>query len=61
MLVGAFGAIGFSLRGRIPMKAAQKNVYPALASRTNITRSSRIPMNRPLTKKRGASRWAPIT
>ena len=57
MLVGAFGASAFGLRGGIPMEAAQTNVYHAPASRAGITRSTRIPMSHghSLAKKRGAS------
>ena len=58
MLVRAFGASVFGLpwRGGIPMEAAQTNVYhaPKPASCVDITRSTRIPMNHPLAKKRGA-------
>ena len=54
MLVGAFGASAFGLRGGIPMEAAQTNVYHAPASRADITRSTRFPMNHPFAKKRGA-------
>ena len=42
MLVGAFGASAFGLRGGIPMEAAQTNVYHAPASRGDITRSIQI-------------------
>ena len=42
MLVRAFGASAFGLRGGIPMEAAQTNVYHAPASRANITRSTRF-------------------
>ena len=57
MLVREFGASAFGLRGVIPMEAAQMNVYHAPASRADITctRSTRIPMNHLLAKKRGAS------
>ena len=55
MLVRAFDATAFGLRGEIPMEAAQTNVYHAPASRAGISRSTRIPMNHPLAKKRGAS------
>ena len=56
MLVGAFGASAFGLRGGIPMEATQTNVYHdhAPASRVDITRSTRIPMNHPLAKKRAS-------
>ena len=56
MLVQAFGASTFSLRGGIPiiMEAAQANVYRAPASRVDITRSIRMPINHSLAKKRGA-------
>ena len=56
MLVGAFGASAFGLRGGIPMEAAQTNVYHAPASRASITRSIRIHIIHSLAKKRGASR-----
>ena len=39
MLVGAFGAGAFGLRGGIPMEAAQTRLYRATASRADITRS----------------------
>ena len=57
MLVRAFGASAFGLRGGIPMEAAQANVYHAPASRAGITRSTstQIPITRSLAKKRGAS------
>ena len=54
MLVGAFGASAFGLRGGIPMEAARTNVYHAPASRSDITRSIRIPTTHPLAKNRGA-------
>ena len=56
MLVRAFGASAFGLRGGIPMEAAQTNVYHAPASRASITytRSIRIPIIHSLAKKRGA-------
>ena len=56
MLVRAFGASAFGLRGRIPMEAAQlqTNVYHAPASRANITRLIRTPITHSLAKKRGA-------
>ena len=58
MLVRAFGASAFGLRGGIPMhmEAAQANVYHAPAPRAmaSIAHSARPPMNRPLAKKRGA-------
>ena len=54
MLVRAFGASAFGLRGGIPMEAAQANVYHAPASRADITRSIQIHTIRPLAKKRGA-------
>ena len=56
MLVGAFGASAFGLRGGIPMEAAQTSVYDAPASRASITRSIRIHITHPLAKKRGAPR-----
>ena len=42
MLVGAFGASAFGLRGGIPMEAAQlqMSLYRAPASRADITRSN---------------------
>ena len=42
MLVGAFGASAFGLRGGIPMEpeAAQMSLYRAPASRAGITRSN---------------------
>ena len=55
MLVRAFGASAFGLRGRIPMEAAQTNVYHAPASRSDIMRSIRLPIIHSLAKKRGAS------
>ena len=55
MLVGAFGASAFGLRGGIPMEAAQTSLYRAPASRADITRSNRLHINHSLTKKRGAS------
>ena len=55
MLVGAFGASAFGLRGGIPMEAAQTNVSHAPASRSDITRSIRLPIIHSLAKKRGAS------
>ena len=55
MLVRAFGASAFGLRGGIPMEAAQTSSYHAPASRADITRSFRIPHNYSLAKKRGAS------
>ena len=56
MLVRAFGASAFGLRGgiRIPMEAAQMNVYHTPASRAGITRSIRIPIAHSLAKKCGA-------
>ena len=54
MLVRAFGASAFGLRGGIPMEAAQTNVYHAPASRAGITRSIRLPITHSLAKKRGA-------
>ena len=36
MLVGAFGASAFGLRGGIPMEAAQTSLYRAPASRADI-------------------------
>ena len=55
MLVGAFGASAFGLRGGIPMEAAQTSLYRAPASRADIARSNRLPITHSLTKKRGAS------
>ena len=55
MLVRAFGASAFGLRGGIPKEAAQTNVYRAPASRADITRSIQIHTTHPLAKKRGAS------
>ena len=57
MLVGAFGASSFGLRGGIPMEAAQTIavLYRAPSSRADFTRSIQIPINHSLTKKRGAS------
>ena len=57
MLVGAFGASAFGLRGGIPMEAAQTNIYHAPASRADmyITRSTRLPITHSLAKKCGAS------
>ena len=57
MLVGAFGASAFGLRGGIPMEAAQTSLYRAPASRADITRSKLLPITHSLmiTKKRGAS------
>ena len=55
MLVRAFGASAFGLRGGIPMEAAQTNVYHAPASRAGITRSIILPITQSLAKKRGAS------
>ena len=43
MLVRAFGASAFGLRGGIPMEAAQTNVYHAPASRAGTMRSIRLP------------------
>ena len=42
MLVGAFGASAFGLRGGIPMEAAQtsSSLYRAPESRAGITRSN---------------------
>ena len=40
MLVGAFSASAFGLRGGIPMETAQTSLYHAPASRANITRSN---------------------
>ena len=40
MLVWAFGASAFGLRGGIPMKAAQTSLYRTPASRAGITRSN---------------------
>ena len=40
MLVGAFGASAFGLRGGIPMEAAQTSLYRAHAPRADITRSN---------------------
>ena len=40
MLVGAFGASAFGLRGGIPMEAAQTSLYRAPESRADITRSN---------------------
>ena len=54
MLVRAFGASAFGLRGGIPMEAAQTNVYHAPASRAGITRSIRLPIIHSRVKKRGA-------
>ena len=51
MLVRAFGASAFGLRGGIPMEGARANVYHA---RADIDRSARVPINNPLAKKRGA-------
>ena len=39
MLVGAFGASAFGLRGGIPMEAALTSLYRAPASRANCTYS----------------------
>ena len=55
MLVGAFGASAFGLRGGIPMEAAQTSLYRAPASHANNTRSIQIPISHSPTKKRGAS------
>ena len=57
MLVGAFGARAFGLRGGIPMEAAQTSSHHAPASCADITRSVQIPIIRSLTivKKRGAA------
>ena len=55
MLVGAFGASAFGLRGGIPMEAAQTSLYRAPASRADIMRSIQIHIKHSLTKKRGAS------
>ena len=62
MLVGAFGASAFGLRGGIPMEAAQTNVYHAPASRAGITRSIGLPITHSLAKKRrtffhGGKKW----
>ena len=57
MLMRAFGASAFGLRGGIAMEAAQANVYHALASCAGITGSIRIPINHSLDKKRLASAW----
>ena len=56
MLVRAFGASAFGLRGRIPMEAAQMNVHHAPVSRADrdITRAIRTPIIPSLAKKRGA-------
>ena len=54
MLVRAFGARAFGLRGGITMEAAQANVYHAPASRTGITRPIRTHTSHSLAKKRGA-------
>ena len=54
MLVRAFGASAFGLRGGIPMEAAQTVVYHAPASRAGITRPIRLPINHSLGKGRGA-------
>ena len=53
MLVRAFGASAFGLRGGIPMEATQTNVYHAPASRACIMRSIKIPVTHSLAKKRG--------
>ena len=55
MLVRAFGASAFGLRGGIPMEADQTEVYHAPASRASITRSVMLPTTHSLAKKRGAS------
>ena len=61
MLVGAFGASAFGLRGGIPMEAAQTSLYraPAAASRARagiqVTRSTQMPIARSLAKKSAAS------
>ena len=55
MLVRAFGASVFGLRGGIPMEAAQANVYHAPASRAGIARPARLPIAHSLAKKCGAS------
>ena len=54
MLVQAFSASAFGLRGRILMEAAQTNVYHAPASHASIMRSIRLPITHSLAKKRGA-------
>ena len=55
MLVRAFGASTFGLRGGIPMEAAQTSVYHADVPRADITRSIRTPMTHvhPPAKGRG--------
>ena len=53
MLVRAFGASAFGLRGGIPMEAAQTNVYHAPASRASIVQSIILPTTHSLAKKRG--------
>ena len=40
MLVGAFGASAFGLRGGIPMEAAQTRLHRTPASRAGNTRSN---------------------
>ena len=52
MMVGAFGASAFGLRGGIPMEAAQTSLHRAPASRTGITRSTQMRINHSLAKKR---------
>ena len=56
MLAGGPSARAFGLCGGISIEVAQTNLYgkPAPASRADITRSIRIPMNHSLAKKRGA-------
>ena len=53
MLVRAFGASTFGLRGGIPMEAAHTSVYHAPASCSSITRSIRIHTTYSLAKKCG--------
>ena len=60
MLVRVFCASAFGLRGGIPMDAAQTDVYHAPASRVDIMRSTRIPMNHPLTEFLTSKRGAPM-
>ena len=56
MLVRAFAASVFSLRGGILMENVYHAPRPASRARMPIfnTRSTRIPMDHPLAKKRGA-------
>ena len=60
MLAGGPGVRAFILCGGISIEVAQTNLYPAPASRADIMRSIRIPINEPLTRQEAWGADAPF-